>query len=545
LSNARQTILPLYSKRPVDSGRWQRTFNILSRILLAAGYGVLVVILPPTMLYLLALPIIAMLLITLWMLPDRATFPLGAIETVFPIYIVLNNFWPIYIAISLPGLPWLTPTRIVLFVQTFLLVLSFSTSRELRQHIGNVVKGSSWFWISFLVWEAMQLITLPLAENVGYCLKIFTDNQLSMAGVLFISCVLFTKRGWANWVANAVIVMAIIISLDGFVELHLGYPPWAYHIPSFMRVDEGIMNTVLGSQSRTADGLYRVHGPFTLSLVFAEFLALCTPFIVHAIVTKRGVIQRALLFLALVLVIAAIVVSQSRLGLVGVMIAFMLYPLIWAYRIWRSGRGGMLGPALLFAAPAAVMLMLAVVLSSHTMTTRVFGGGAQAASDESRREQLQMAWPKVLHNPIGYGLNSSGGVLGFTNPAGYVTIDNGWISMLLDLGVPGAIAFLSLLLATIRQGVLVYLRTNESELSLAGPATIAVVIFVVIRWVLSQDNNFPFEFMLIAMILGLRARSIASFHSALIDSEHNDQQTGGMASLTAIPNGAGTYKMRR
>jgi len=506
-----------YVQQPVDSGRWRRAGNLVSRVLLAAGYGVLVVVLPPARLPLLFAPIAIMLVVTLWMLPDRRTFPLAALSGTFSVYLVLSILWPSYLAVALPGLPWLTPTRIVLFVQSFLLVYSLATSRELRHFIGRVARQSPWVWVCFLIWEATQLITLPLASSLVYSGKIFLDNQFALAGVFFLGCLLFARRGWASWVVSALIVMALITSVDGFIELRLGYPPWANHIPSFLRADEGIMRNVLGAQSRTADGLYRVHGPFPISLVFAEFLALCLPFVVHKIFTLPNIATKVVLGLAVVFIVSTILITQSRLGLVGALITFGTYPPLWAFRIWRSGRGGMLGPSLLFGAPAAVVLLLGVVLSSHSMTTRIFGGGAQTASDEARRIQREMAYPKIVRNPIGYGMGNSGGVLGFTNPGGYLTIDNGVIAVALDQGIAGAFAFIGLLFAAVRRGVIVYLNSHDPEISLAGPAAIALLNFIVIRWVLAQENNFPVAFLLLGMILGLVARDRFTRGETVVD----------------------------
>lgn len=506
MANSNPTILSTYQQRSVDRSRWRQIGTVLARAMLAAAYGALAVLMPPSQLVFLAGPIVVMLFITLWMLPDRRTFPLAAIEGVFAVYFVVSTLWPTYLAVVLPGLPWLTPTRVVLFVQTFLLIYSVSTSSDLRQLIGKVVKQSPWVWSCFLVWEATQIITLPISSAAGFSAKLFFDNQITLVGVFFVACLVFTRRGWASWLAAATIILAVISSIDGFYELHIGFPPWANSIPSFMRIDEKALAHILGAQSRAADGLYRVHGQFTLSLTYAEYLALGLPFLVHQIVAANGIPRRIFLIFALILVVAAINYSQSRLGLVGAMVTFITYPLMWSYRIWRTGKGGMLGPALLFAAPLAVVLSLGVVLSSHSLTTRIFGGGAQAASDDSRRVQREMAIPKVLKNPIGYGLGTSGGVLGFTNPGGFLTIDSGLLTVVLDQGIAGMVAFFGLLFAAVRRGVIVFMNSTDPEISLAGPAAIAVLNFITIRFVLSQEDNFPIAFLLLGLIMALVAR---------------------------------------
>ena len=57
--------------------------------------------------------------IALWLMPDRGIFPFAAIERTYPAYLILSVIWPVYNAVVLPGLPWLTPTRVALFVVSF------------------------------------------------------------------------------------------------------------------------------------------------------------------------------------------------------------------------------------------------------------------------------------------------------------------------------------------------------------------------------------------------------------------------------------------
>lgn len=480
---------------------------LASKLAVAAVYGVLVVILPPTSVLLLGVPIALMLLVTLWMLPDRETFPMRAIEWLFPLFFAFNVLWPVYIAVVLPGLPWLTPTRMLLFVLVFLLLYSVSSSGVLRRHLMTVVRSSPAIWWCFIGWEVTQLITLPLSKEPGRSFKIFVDNQFADTAILFFACLLFTQKGWARRTIVLLISFATLAAIDGFVELKMEHPPWAEHIPSFMRVDEALMASVLGGQARAADGIYRVHGMSSNSLIFAEFLALCTPFILHWIFTARKVLYRFALAFVFILVTACIVVTQSRLGLVGVFISLLVYPALWALRRWRSDRTSIIGPAIVLGYPAIAAMMMLVVFSSNTLTTKMFGGGAQAASDQSRRTQRVMAMPKIVQNPLGYGLGRSGITLGFVSPSGVLTVDNGYISTLLDLGIAGFVALHGMFLFAAWHGARLFLDPRDPESTLGGPLATSLIMFVVIRSVLAQQDNYSLVFMFVGATLALLARS--------------------------------------
>ena len=506
LFNAPQLVLPLYTQSPAQPSLTRRIAVVFGQAAAAAAYGVAAVALPPQLLFLLILPVAVCLLAALWLMPDRGVFPLHGIRRTFAVFFVLLLVWPSYIAIVLPGLPWLTPTRMLLFIVSFLFLYSVSTSAQLRRHLVVVARSSPLAWAAFLLWQGSMFITVPFSHTLAATLKILIDDELRLTVVFFVGCILFARRGQPTRTIVWLLVLAVICSLDGFVENKLEYPPWANHIPSFMRVDDAMLANVLGRQARSADGLYRVRGPYGNSLIFAEFLALCMPFVLHWVLTARTLLLRAAAAVAGLLIFVAIVITQSRLGLIGTIIAVAAYVPLWAYRQWRADRTSIIGPTILFGAPLVALAMIGVVLSSHTLRTRVLGGGAQQASTEARNEQVRLAIPKVLHNPIGHGLGQSGYVLGFVNLAGQLTVDNHYVTTLLDLGVLGALGFYGMFAVGGWIGIKLYLSTGDRETELAGAVSVALAVFLVVKSVLSEVNNHTLVFLLLGMVVALSAR---------------------------------------
>ena len=501
-------ILPAYRQGDLEASRLRTLGILLLKIVLAAVYGALVVMLPPEKLFMLILPVVVMLLVVLWMLPDRTSFPLGAIERFFPTYLVLMVIWPTYLAVALPGLPWMTPTRIFLFILTFLMLFSIATSGALRHHLYTIARSNRGLWTALLIWQVTLFITLPFSQTIGISIKMVFDDEIRLAGMFFLGCLIFTRQGAATKTLRMLIILAVLCSLEGFVELRMEHPPWADYIPAFLRADEGAINNALGSQARFVDGLYRVRGPFSGSLILAEYLAYCVPFIIHWMVTGRTVLVRLSMIPVFLIVFASILVTQSRLGLVGALAAVMAYVPIWAWRKWRSDKTAVSGPLVLLGAPVFAIMLLGLVLSSRTLSTRVFGGGAQAASTEARAAQRRMAVPKVIANPIGHGTGQSGQVLGFVNLGGYMTIDNHYLTTVLDLGVVGLFAFYGMFGFATWSGIGLYIRARNREMELAGPLSIMFLEFFVIKSVLSEEVNHALVFLLLGMMMALKARDI-------------------------------------
>lgn len=351
-----------------------------------------------------------------------------------------------------------------------------------------------------------MFISLPFSAGPSDSIKFVFDNELRLGQIFFIGCLIFGRRGGPTTTIRLILIMAFILAIDGFIELRLGYPPWAYSIPSFMKIDDNALVTILGSQARSDDGLYRVRGPYVNSLVFSEFLAMCTPFILHYLLTGRTALVRVAMAFLWPLVIAAILVTQSRLGLITTLLSVGIYVPFWAYRQWRASSTSIIGPTLLFGAPVVAGALMGVIFSSHTLTMRVLGGGAQASSDNARIIQRTMAIPKIATHPIGHGLGQSGYVLGFFAPDGTLTVDNHYLTTLLDLGIPGAVGLYGMFVVAAVLGVRTFLTTGDRENELAGPLGVTCLNFVVMKSVLSQEQNHSLFFLLLGMAAALWAR---------------------------------------
>ncbi len=529
-SSAALPILPLYERASVEPSWLRRALVLLLQLALAGAYGIAAVVLPPTLIFILAVPIGLCAVIILWLMPDRGVFPLTGIERCYRVVVVLMLIWPTYIAVFLPGLPWMTPTRLMTFVLSILFLYSVSTSAVLRNYLVSCLRQSRLLWVCFLMWQASMLITIPFTHQLAATLRIVFNDELRFTEILFIGCLVFARRGLATQTVAILLLSAMFWGFDGFLERHLEMPPWANHIPSFLKVDDATLGAVLGAQARSSDGLYRVRGPFPVSLLLAEFLALCMPFVLHWFLTGRSVLMRLAMVPLGAFLIATIVITQSRLGLVGALAAVAAYMPMWGFRQWREKPTSIIGPAMLIGAPLAALGLLGLILSSHTLTTRFFGGGAQQASTEARKEQVRLAIPKILTNPIGHGRGMSGAVIGYVNPAGAVTVDNHYLSTLVDLGVPGAIGFYGIFVISAAMGVRVYLTTRDRENELAGPLAAMCAVFMMTKLVLSEEQNHSLVLLFLGMLLALVARE-----RGLVDADTPLPALARRASPPAVP----------
>ena len=132
----------------------------------------------------------------------------------------------------------------------------------------------------------------------------------------------------------------------------------------------------------------------------------------------------------------------------------------------------------------------------------VWGTGAQQASTDGRADQLASGIPMVLSHPWGYGIGRAAETLGYRDDD-LVTIDSYYLSIALELGIVGFILYYATFLLGIWQGAKASLVQDDENGAWIVPIAIALVNFVVIKSVLSQQENHPFAFLLLGAAVGM------------------------------------------
>lgn len=488
------------------AGRRVRPFSLLFLVVYCAATGAFLPLLPPQLLVLLAIPLFIAVPVIFWLLPDGGAVPEKLLGTLLISYIAANVLWPSYLAIDLPGLPWINPPRIVIVILLTLGVFSYSTSSAVRRQIADVLNAMppiKWFCIIF--WT-MTLITIALARDPAFSLSKWVNNQIFWTFLFLLAAWLGTRDGTMSRLAKVITWVAFSISLESMWEFHLKQVPWTDHIPSFLKVDDNYLVTVLKVQSRAGTDIYRAHATFANSLIFAEFLAMSYPFLIHATLEAKSWVQRLLLIAGMLATLVAMWLSNSRSAMIGFFLSVFLYGGFAAYRHWRRHRQSLVGVSVLAMLPLAAGVFLALSLTWPRLHNITFGGGQQQPSTEARKTQWTMGTPMFKKNPIGHGPGSAATTLGFTSPGGQLTIDTYYLSLVLEYGVVGFAAFLAMFGGQAIYGMRIYLAAPPGEENLAGPISIALLNFLVIKAVLSSEFNMPIAFTFLGFMFALAWR---------------------------------------
>ncbi|NNM75953.1 hypothetical protein HJG53_03395 [Sphingomonas sp. ID1715] len=462
-------------------------------------YGFLYTLLPPFLAIYLAGPLLILALLIIWALPDTGRAPTKLLARLFFLYVGILILWPNYLALQLPGLPWISFRRLVIFPMGLILLICLSVSgafvAEMRRGL-SAAKPLTYMMIGFTL---IQILTLAASSIPFKSLNILVDYLFGTTAVFFVAAWVMSLPGQAERFGRLLIAGAIILSLIGVAEYWNQGVLWANYIPSFLKVeDEAVLRTLAG---KLRDGRYRVTTIFSVSLSMAEFLALVTPFIIHRLMNSTRLLAIGLWIAADLLLLLAINLTQSRLGILGWIVAHAVYGCVWGFRRWSRTKSDLISPAVSLLYTAGAIVFMVGMFTIPAIRNRTIGGGSSGFSDQGRKEQFALMWPKLFRNPFGYGSGRSGDVLGFYTPGGQLTVDSYLITVLLDYGVLGGLLFFGMFFYAAYKMLQVYWFSNDRLSALALPLACTIVVAIQVRWVLSQTDNLP----LLHMFLGMSA----------------------------------------
>ena len=439
----------------------------------------------------------------IWALPEREKIPDRLMCGFFVAFMVSQLIWPNYLALSISTLPWITAARLFGVPMLLLFFICLSQSTKFKAHLKNVLGASP--ILTRLMYITMGIAVFSVAVST---LPGASANQLIIAivnwfAVFFVGVVYFSRPGnverfvWILWFT------ALFWCFMGFLEWRNSQVPWAPHIPSFLKIEDETVQRVLTGSARSATGIYRVQGKFTTSLGLAELMALITPFIIHFMLEGRTKVIRLAAGLTLPMMFWTIVVTDSRLGIVGFFLSFMFYMLIWGARRWRRYSDSLMGPAVTLAYPVIFVGFVAATFAIGRLRNMVWGSGAQAASDAARQTQIELGIQDLLVRPWGYGMGRAASAIGFTSPTGIVTIDNYFLSIALDFGVVGFFVFYGMWLIAIFRGGRIGVEETDYTRMWMIPAVLSLTNFFVIKTVFSQQEGHSLAFAILAMVVAM------------------------------------------
>lgn len=495
--------LPPYS----NLGRLEVRYLYLLLMVLAAGFlgalvGGIIAIGSLAWAFIPATFIGILFLLAIWAMPDYEHGPDKIYYYLMLTFILIFGIWPPYISIFLPGMPWVSVTRVILFFVLFFGLISLSSSIATKTTLTKAFQGNRKLLYAILALHLIQLLSVSLAVAPIDSLKYWLRYQLFTIFV-FLSLIAVVKTHRAVLLVVLFILFgAVFNSLLSPIEFTLGKNIWLDFMPPGFISNDSMLQAVLRGAHRA--GVYRVTGSFVTSLEYAEYLAMASPVAVYLVLEHRNLLVKSFGVFAIGIILLGISLTGSRLGFIGFFMGLFTYVFLWAIRKRNLMKHGLLGPALVALYPAGILTFFGLVLSSRTLTRAIFGGGEHQSSNDGRIIQWADGLPLIGKSPLlGYGYGMGAGKLGYTNPNGQITIDSYFLSVALDTGLLGLVLFISILGIGICQSSKVYLANQTPAAIYGALVASSLAVFFTTKLVLSQFSNHtvPYIFLAICVLL--------------------------------------------
>ena len=297
------------------------------------------------------------------------------------------------------------------------------------------------FFLSLLMSYVIGFVRglTPLEANAA-------DRALLAGGAAFLGTILVAADGIANWgrlrlLLKVFIWCCVYMSVIGLLQRAL-----PVNIVEYMQVP-GLTNLgVPGFQVR-GSGL-RVPATTTHYLELAAALSLAVPIAIHfARFSVRQAVRR-LYGAAAFLIVAGILVTISRTGIISIAIALLILMPLWT---WRTRYNTMA------MGVAAVVAISAIQPSTVRTIYDIFAGASEDSSIQVRTERYAMVGTYFSQRPW-FGRGS-----GTWEWPMYQFLDNQWMRTALENGVVGIAVLAGLHLTAITVAVIAMRRAEAPE----------------------------------------------------------------------------------
>ncbi|MFN0022504.1 MAG: O-antigen ligase family protein [Parvularculaceae bacterium] len=401
--------------------------------------------------------------------------------------------WPVYLFVKLGPMPILTPPRLILYAVSAMWLYDMTVSRLRRAQFALAARRSGAVSASVFLLFALGVLSLPLAE--GKALAIPEFFRQSIIWLLPFCAVLTYCRRTLDFerVVKAFLIGAVIVAAVAIIEA-LSQRLMASVLSPFISGDAvWLQNAQL---QKIRDGFFRAQGSHTHPLSLGEHMAFMAPFALAFAARAAAPRARALWALAFGVILIGAVATNSRGALLGMMVSIGFMAAVFVAAFLKRARAERYRP--LVGLGAALLLIASPVVGVGVYAMVAGKGGVSASnSTQSRLDQIEQAWPKIMKRPVlGYGTGRSSRILGFWGQT--LTIDNYYLTLALDYGLPGPLAFLAMLAAFGVAGLKRAMTAPPAIRGLYLACFASAAAIAISRTITSQTGNLAMIFILIA-----------------------------------------------
>ncbi|MDR3515067.1 MAG: O-antigen ligase family protein [Azospirillaceae bacterium] len=473
-------------------------------LVIALLTGAMAVVLPPGAAIVMVALVAAVLL---WALPEQPAQKITLLRNLFLIALVAQMSVPAYYAVRVAGLPWLSIRRVLWGTVIILFLLSVAGSKANRRHIASCLRDNRWLLFATIGFFVMLVVSIPTSANPAFSLKSLTDVFLTWIIPFACATLVIRKQEDVILVLRLIVVCIIADGTFGLIEFILHrrflFDIFPHSMLQQLMADDPLYAYLFLPSIR--NGIYRASSVYTVALSFGEFAAMAGPLATYFVMHGRGWADRLFGLVGLLFCLISLYCAGARGGYIGFLAAMSFFALLWTFRFIALHRKSLAGFLLLSLYPLAFAGLVGAVLFWKRLHNLVLGGGETHASNSGRYDQWLLAQPHLMANPItGHGLGMATDVISYYSLGSTLpSVDSYLLTLLVEVGIPGTVAFFGMLAYAIWKGGRIYLSDLDERATVAAPIACSLVAFAVYRLVLSQRENHTLCFILIGVFIAV------------------------------------------
>lgn len=439
--------------------------------------------------------------IVVMVMPNRTTIPYRLIMTALALAFAAKFLWPNFAYIPIGALPTKNPQRMLWAIVFAYWLYTIATNSALRHRLVTRLQQSRLVWLcaAFFSWRLLSISTSeqPLFSTYTILVEIFDY----LPALLFALTWLDGPDDVAAFTRPIILTTLVICALT-VAEVALKQNLFMKFVPTDLANDQFLTMAV---EEKLRGGVYRAQASFNHPLLLAQYMVTVFPILIVAFFRDGSRFMRWLAMTAMLALPFVLWASRTRTAVV--VAGFVLSSLFLTFAVNRARSVGtnyrrQIGGALAVVAGVALLVALAgaIALLAKGRTAE------EAVSSNARVDMVIRAARAVQENPIlGFGPGLGAKQAAVYSSRGTGSLDNYWLIMMLDSGMPAMLLFVALLayggLHTAR-----YLRTGhvDHDSMLAGMWGTGVIAFGITTLILGTPHNMPLLYFLLGALVAIQ-----------------------------------------
>ncbi|MDF1690463.1 MAG: O-antigen ligase family protein [Cycloclasticus sp.] len=409
--------------------------------------------------------------------------------------------WPTYLLIKLGGLPAIDARRIaagfsIVAMIYFLIARKSYLNGRVNWASGPLQKGAVFVGI-YALWRFASCFSAhaPLVSIVIVLWEVVYYYSMFFVGAIF-----FSRIHIQNWLMIVFMALVVIISFFAGIEwlmeknLLLQFAPVNEQFAEFNK-----MLTI----SRVRDGFYRAQSTFEHPLLLAEFSAIGVCFSLASILWNTKTKALSIFYtIVLILSVMAAALTGSRSALITIVVGAGVIIMLKLFSPKELVNGGqqfvrkLLFIAMLIGAVGVSIPLVQVISEGKTNSERT--------STDGRVFMLNQGLENIEKRPIfGFGPGSAGELAGIKTGSGVTTLDNYFLAIAIESGIPALLLLFMCLLYPV--WVIFNRMMNGSQYSVPFlVATLGSLLVIILQHaILWMPYNMTFTYLFSGSALAL------------------------------------------